>query len=132
LVPTNEITLTERKFWLHPIPLILYSFLRFETVIHSNKPGTSVLGLKLSKSLGMTTISSVPLMASSPFCVSVLYLYRAHSRSVENEMPTAYCVKCKTSIEIKNPQNVTLKNGKPAVKGVCPNCGTSVFRIGKA
>jgi len=27
---------------------------------------------------------------------------------------------------------VTLKNGKPAVKGVCPNCGTSVFRIGKA
>ncbi|HVH15057.1 MAG TPA: DUF5679 domain-containing protein [Candidatus Angelobacter sp.] len=47
-------------------------------------------------------------------------------------MPTAYCVKCKTSIEIKNPQNVTLKNGKPAVKGVCPNCGTSVFRIGKA
>jgi len=47
-------------------------------------------------------------------------------------MPTAYCVKCKTSIEIKIPQNVTLKNGKPAVKGVCPNCGTSVFRIGKA
>jgi predicted RNA-binding Zn-ribbon protein involved in translation (DUF1610 family) len=72
------------------------------------------------------------LVGSSPFCVSVLYLYRAQSRSVENEMPTAYCVKCKTSIEIKNPQNVTLKNGKPAVKGVCPNCGTSVFRIGKA
>ena len=47
-------------------------------------------------------------------------------------MPTAYCVKCKTSIEIKDPQNVTLKNGKPVVKGVCPNCGTSVFRIGKA
>ena len=71
-------------------------------------------------------------MASSPFYVSVLYLYHAQPRSVENEMPQAYCVKCKTSIEIKDPQNVTLKNGKPAVKGVCPNCGTSVFRIGKA
>ena len=47
-------------------------------------------------------------------------------------MPTAYCVKCKTSVEIKNPQPVTLKNGKPAIKGLCPNCGTSVFRIGKA
>src|SRR5438309_11460923 len=71
-------------------------------------------------------------MESSSFCVSVLYPNCAQSRSVENEMPTAYCVKCKTSIEIKDPQNVTLKNGKPAVKGVCPNCGTSVFRIGKA
>ncbi len=91
-----------------------------------------MIGSKLSKSLGMATISPVPLMASSPFYVSVLYPYRAQSRTVENEMPTAYCVKCKTSIEIKNPQNVTLKNGKPAVKGVCPNCGTSVFRIGKA
>jgi RNase P subunit RPR2 len=50
----------------------------------------------------------------------------------EKHMPQAYCVKCKTSVEIKNPQPVTLKNGKPAVKGVCPNCGTSVFRIGKA
>ena len=47
-------------------------------------------------------------------------------------MPEAYCVKCKASREIKNPQNVTLKNGKPAIKGVCPVCGTSVFRIGKA
>jgi len=47
-------------------------------------------------------------------------------------MPQAYCVKCKTSVEIKNPQNVTLKNGKPAVSGVCPNCGTKVFRIGRA
>jgi predicted RNA-binding Zn-ribbon protein involved in translation (DUF1610 family) len=46
-------------------------------------------------------------------------------------MPQAYCVKCKANIEIKDPQNVTLKNGKAAVKGVCPNCGTSVFRIGK-
>jgi len=82
--------------------------------------------------LGMAAVPPEPLVASSSFYVSVLYLNRAQSRSVENEMPTAYCVKCKTSIEIKNPQNVTLKNGKPAVKGVCPNCGTSVFRIGKA
>ena len=81
---------------------------------------------------GIPTIRPDPLVESSPFCVSVLYPNNAQSRSVENEMPTAYCVKCKTSIEIKDPQNVTLKNGKPAVKGVCPNCGTSVFRIGKA
>ncbi|MFQ5532167.1 MAG: DUF5679 domain-containing protein, partial [Candidatus Nanoarchaeia archaeon] len=23
------------------------------------------------------------------------------------------------------------KNGRPAAKGTCPNCGTKVFRIGK-
>lgn len=45
-------------------------------------------------------------------------------------MVTAYCVKCKKKVEIKNPQKVTLKNGKPATKGVCPVCGTKVFRIG--
>jgi DNA-directed RNA polymerase subunit RPC12/RpoP len=45
-------------------------------------------------------------------------------------MAEAYCVKCKKKVEIKSPQNVTLKNGKKAIKGVCPGCGTKVFRIG--
>jgi len=27
---------------------------------------------------------------------------------------------------------VTLKNGRPATKGTCPNCGTPMYRIGKA
>ncbi|MGD0329342.1 MAG: DUF5679 domain-containing protein [Nitrososphaeria archaeon] len=42
-----------------------------------------------------------------------------------------YCVKCKTKREIKNPTQVTLKNDKPAVKGTCPECGTSMFVMGK-
>ncbi|MDP6043292.1 MAG: DUF5679 domain-containing protein [Dehalococcoidales bacterium] len=25
-----------------------------------------------------------------------------------------------------------MKNGKPATQGVCPNCGTKMFRIGKS
>lgn len=45
-------------------------------------------------------------------------------------MVEAYCVKCKAKTEIKDPQKVTLKNGKPATKGTCPKCGTKVFRIG--
>ena len=43
----------------------------------------------------------------------------------------AYCFKCRTKREIKNPERVTLKNGKPATQGVCPVCGTKVFRIGQ-
>jgi hypothetical protein len=42
----------------------------------------------------------------------------------------AYCFKCRASREIKDPERVTLKNGKPATKGVCPKCGTKVFRMG--
>jgi hypothetical protein len=42
----------------------------------------------------------------------------------------AYCVKCKKSVEMKDPKKVKLKNGKPATKGICPKCGTKVFRIG--
>jgi len=44
----------------------------------------------------------------------------------------AYCFKCKKMQEIKNPEQVILKNGKPAVKGVCPICNTKLFRMGKA
>ena len=46
-------------------------------------------------------------------------------------MVEAYCVKCKKKVEIQSPEEVTLKNGKPAVKGKCPDCGTGVFAIGK-
>ena len=44
----------------------------------------------------------------------------------------AYCFKCRAKRDMKNPQRVTLKNGKPATKGVCPVCGTTMYRIGKS
>ncbi len=43
----------------------------------------------------------------------------------------AYCLKCRKKVDIKNPQGTTLKNGRPATRGVCPGCGTKVFRIGQ-
>jgi Domain of unknown function (DUF5679) len=48
----------------------------------------------------------------------------------DRSMATAYCVKDKQNVEIKNPQPITMKNGKPATTGTCPICGNSVFRIG--
>jgi hypothetical protein len=41
----------------------------------------------------------------------------------------AYCVKCKGKKEIAKPQDVTMKNGRGAIQGVCPDCGTKLFRI---
>jgi hypothetical protein len=43
-----------------------------------------------------------------------------------------YCVKCKSRREMKNSKAVTMKNGKPATEGVCPTCGTKMFKIGAA
>ncbi|MDT7943385.1 MAG: DUF5679 domain-containing protein [Dehalococcoidia bacterium] len=43
----------------------------------------------------------------------------------------AYCLKCRAMREMRNPQPVTLKNGRPATKGTCPVCGTVMYRIGK-
>lgn len=45
---------------------------------------------------------------------------------------TGYCLKCKKSTDIKDAQAITMKNGKPATKGTCPTCGTTIFKIGKA
>jgi hypothetical protein len=47
-------------------------------------------------------------------------------------MAQAYCVKCKKKVEIQNPKQVVMKNKRPATKGTCPKCKTTVFRIGKA
>jgi Zn finger protein HypA/HybF involved in hydrogenase expression len=46
-----------------------------------------------------------------------------------NIMAEAYCVKCKAKKEMASAQEVTMKNGRPAMQGVCPTCGTKLFRI---
>ena len=44
----------------------------------------------------------------------------------------AYCVKCRAKREMRDARAITMKNGKPATQGVCPTCGTKMFRIGKS
>jgi len=43
----------------------------------------------------------------------------------------AYCVKCRAKREMKDAKSIIMKNGKPATQGVCPVCGTKMFRIQK-
>lgn len=42
----------------------------------------------------------------------------------------AYCVKCKTKREMQNPVPEFTKTGTPGTRGVCPVCGTALFRMG--
>jgi len=39
-----------------------------------------------------------------------------------------YCLKCKKKVLIKNPRKVVVKN-HPFIKGECPICGTTVWRV---
>jgi hypothetical protein len=49
-------------------------------------------------------------------------------------MAEGYCVKCKAKKEIANGVEEVMKNGRKAIKGKCPTCGTVMFKIlgGKA
>jgi len=42
---------------------------------------------------------------------------------------TGRCMKCKKAVTIKDGKEVTMKNTRKMLKGVCPECGTVVCRI---
>ena len=46
-------------------------------------------------------------------------------------MADGWCMKCKVQREMKDSEAVTMKNGRPATKGVCTECGTKMFKIDK-
>ena len=61
-----------------------------------------------------------------------LYINSSESGARELAVVTGYCVyEKKKNREIKNPKQIKLKNGRPAIKGICASCGKQIFRIGK-
>lgn len=63
---------------------------------------------------------------------SIARVARAADVSLRRDRMEAYCLKCRTQREMSNAEATTMKNGKPATKGKCPVCGTTMFKIGKA
>ena len=47
-----------------------------------------------------------------------------------SETLQAYCVKCKTKRDMTNPQAAYTATGTPGTAGVCPVCGTKMFKMG--
>jgi len=41
-------------------------------------------------------------------------------------------MKYRAKREMKDARAIPMKNGKPENQGVCPQCGTKMFRIGKS
>jgi pimeloyl-ACP methyl ester carboxylesterase len=44
----------------------------------------------------------------------------------------AYCIKCKKKRVMLNTTEVTMKNGRTALRGTCEACGTGLYRMGRA
>jgi uncharacterized Zn finger protein (UPF0148 family) len=44
-------------------------------------------------------------------------------------MAEGYCVKCKAKKGISEAVEETMKNGRKAIKGKCPDCGTVIFKF---
>ena len=40
-----------------------------------------------------------------------------------------YCVRCKKKVEMAAAERVTMKNGRPAMRGKCPECQTGIYKI---
>jgi hypothetical protein len=49
----------------------------------------------------------------------------------DDEPIEGYCMRCKLSVEIESPQAVWTRRGMPATRGECPECGGTVFRMGR-
>ncbi len=43
----------------------------------------------------------------------------------------AFCVSCREKVEMENPTPVWTSQGRPGTRGICPICGTTVYRMGK-
>ncbi len=76
--------------------------------------------------------SAVGMLPDALYAPSGVVVDRAEVRDPREvlNMPEVYCVKCKAKREAIDTKKVTMKNGKPALSGICQKCGTKVFKIG--
>jgi hypothetical protein len=80
-------------------------------------------------SVALQNISHIPVPTGVQGATSNAFSYSAGNSS--DATMHAYCVKCKSKKQIRDPRAVTMKNGRPAISGICNDCGTRVFRIGR-
>jgi len=47
----------------------------------------------------------------------------------DKALEQGYCVKCKSKSGMVKSEKVTMKNGRPAMKGQCESCSTGMYKI---
>ncbi len=53
----------------------------------------------------------------------------AEQAIAEDEPLDAYCARCRTKRPMQDPQPTATKDGRPAVRGTCPECDAKMFRF---
>ena len=81
----------------------------------------------LVRQQGVSSSNSLAIDFDKP---NVIASYKRKEK--EEKQMQAYCVKCRARKDMKDPRSITMKNGRPATQGICPTCGTKMFRIGKS
>jgi hypothetical protein len=56
-------------------------------------------------------------------------LARAREAVAGPEPLLAYCARCRTKRPIQDPEPTATSDGRPAVRGTCPECGAKMFRF---
>lgn len=51
--------------------------------------------------------------------------------SDEQEPTEGYCVHCRMTVEMEDAVPVWTRRGTPGTRGICPVCGSTVFRMGR-
>ena len=64
-------------------------------------------------------------------CIGCRMGKAAARRYLRKNLLKAYCFRCKTKVDIKNPEQVIFHNNREAIRGICSICGTTVFKTGK-
>jgi PGF-pre-PGF domain-containing protein len=66
-----------------------------------------------------------------PFAVAAVIITALGAVVIKRRLSRteAYCLKCKKDVVMKYQGIVSLRSGRKAKKGVCPHCGTEVFRL---
>lgn len=55
----------------------------------------------------------------------------ARQEQANNPVVEAYCIKCKRKTAVQDAHEVTMKNGRVAIRGTCVVCGTNLHRMGR-
>jgi len=71
---------------------------------------------------------SKPLKIGLSYKYKILWNFRQINKEIK--MTEGYCVKCKKKVKIQNPVESTTAKGTKIAKGKCPDCGTTVCRMG--
>lgn len=100
-----------------------------------------VAGFMRSGIVGILILASVPLAVLIYGIIAKVWLDTLNAilrmaNQIEDITPQfnqepllAYCPRCRTKRPIQDPEPTVTKDGRSALRGTCPECGTNMFRF---